>query len=317
LTAGSHSITSAEGRWSEAWVNPYLPWRRRTCIGASVASTDLQALQARMAGRIQIYIAPDCRGLPDRVELSCGTRPANVRETTNRVGGFAYEEGSRLPREPWRRPSGDEANSLITTEPPQETASSVSIVKLPGEFSDGVREAITGGTNENVLRLLGAICRIGEPVHCIGAGENLADLETVTVNHAKGEYIGIHVDTWDGLDVRSLHHASNRICINMGRSDRYFLFLPFSVTDAARLLAEELGPEWETPARHTEIGRQFMARFPNVPVIRCRVGPGEGYIAPTENLFHDGSSIGQSYPDQVFTVRGRIRPLSCVSADRS
>lgn len=262
-----------------------------------------------MASRVQIYIAPDCPGLSDRIELSSGTRLADARETTNLVGGFAYEEGARLPRAPWRPLTEEEAGNLIADRLPQDSSSSVSIVRLPGEFSDDVRQAIASGKQEDVVASLRAFCHLGEPVHCIGAGENLPGLETVTVNHSKRKYIGMHVDTWDELDVRSLHLATNRICINVGWSDRYFLFLPYSVTDAARVLAEDLGPDWQAPARHTEIGRQFMARFPDVPVIRCRLHPGEGYIAPTENLFHDGSSIGQRYPDRVLTVRGRIRPL--------
>jgi hypothetical protein len=52
-----------------------------------------------------------------------------------------------------------------------------------------------------------------------------------------------------------------------------------------------------------------MERFPDMPTVRCRLGPGEAYIAPTENLVHDGSSIGQSEIDEQFTIRGHIRPL--------
>ncbi|TMJ67326.1 MAG: hypothetical protein E6G80_17330 [Alphaproteobacteria bacterium] len=262
-----------------------------------------------MASRVQIHIAPDCPRFPERIELSSGTRLANAQEMTTLVGGFAYEQGSRLPREPWRRPTEEETASLIATELPRDMSTAVSIIKLPGEFSDSARDAIRTAENEDFLAPLRATCDFGEPVHCIGTGENLPGLKTVTVNHERGEYIGMHVDTWDEYDVQSLHFATNRICINIGWNARYFLFLPYSVADVACLLAEELGLGWEIPARHTEIGRQFMARFPDVPVVRCLLAPGEAYIAPTENLFHDGSSLGQSHKDEVFTVRGRIRPI--------
>ncbi|WP_145832119.1 hypothetical protein [Bradyrhizobium huanghuaihaiense] len=53
----------------------------------------------------------------------------------------------------------------------------------------------------------------------------------------------------------------------------------------------------------------FMERYANVPVIRCRLSPGEAYIAPTENLIHDASSEGEKTADVNFTIRGEIELL--------
>jgi hypothetical protein len=52
-----------------------------------------------------------------------------------------------------------------------------------------------------------------------------------------------------------------------------------------------------------------MEKYPEIPIVRCRLRPGEAYIAPTENLVHDGSSVGQGDIDRQFTIRGHIRPL--------
>ena len=49
--------------------------------------------------------------------------------------------------------------------------------------------------------------------------------------------------------------------------------------------------------------------FRTLPVVRCRLAPYEAYIAPTENLVHDGSTMGQRDLDQQFTVLGHIAPL--------
>src|SRR3954469_24991527 len=57
----------------------------------------------------------------------------------------------------------------------------------------------------------------------------------------------------------------------------------------------------------TLLGQLFMQRFPEVSVARCRIAPGVAYIAPTENLVHDGSSEGQRHADEHFTVLGHIR----------
>ena len=138
---------------------------------------------------------------------------------------------------------------------------------------------------------------------------NPANLKTVTYNQDTRQYNGLHVDNWDQLDLKSRHLATNRICVNIGQNDRYFLFLPFSLTDIARVLSDEMGSDWELPGRPTVIGRQFMEKYPEIPIVRCRLRPGEAYIAPTENLVHDGSSVGQGDIDRQFTIRGHIRPL--------
>ena len=275
--------------------------------------TPSTGLHARMNGRIKIHIASNCKESTNRIELSSGTRVADMRETTDLVHGAAYEEGARLPREPWRWPTEEEAESLIVASAPSNMANSIAIVKLPGKFSNEVREEIRSGNSESLevslLQPLRTICKLGEPLHCIGPSTNPANLTTVTINRDISRYNGLHVDNWDQTDLDSRHLATNRICINVGEEDRYFLFLPLSLMGIASLLSEEMGPQWEAPVRYTLIGRQFMERFPDVPVIRCRLAPGEAYVAPTENLIHDGSSVGQSQIDEQFTVRGHIRLL--------
>jgi hypothetical protein len=289
-------------RWTNENVNP------------TGASTAWLHLHTRMDGRIRIYVAPNCTESDNRIELSSGTRVADMRETTDLVHGTAYEEGARLPREPWRLATKEEYERLVVAETPSNMATSVAIVRLPGEFSDDRRQAIKSGSPEllevNLLQPLRTICQLGEPLHCAGLSKHPGNRKTTTINHKiSGQYIGLHVDRWDRFDLDSLHLATNRICVNIGQDDRYFLFLPFSLMAIASALSEKMGPDWEMPRRHYVIGRQFMERFPDVPVIRCRLAPGEAYVAPTESLVHDGSSVGQSDMDERFTIRGHIRPL--------
>ena len=269
-------------------------------------------IQPRMSGGVTIYFSPAC-DLSDRLALSNGTRVASARETTGQSDGPAYEQGARLPGEPWRRPTSDELASLVATEVPRNMAASIAIVRLPGEFSNATRDAIRTDTPEaletNLIHPLLTVCELHEPIHCIGLSRNPANLKTVTFNNSTRRYNGLHVDSWEQLGVDSLHLATNRVCINVGESDRFFLFLPFPLTAIATFLTQEMGPGWEMPGRLTALGRQFMERFPEIPVVRCRLAPGEAYIAPTENLVHDGSSAGQSGDDEQFTIRGHITPL--------
>jgi len=263
-------------------------------------------------GRVRIYIAPNCKTSADRIELSSGTRLADMRETADLDHGFAYEEGARLPREPWRRPTKEEIQSLTVAEVPSDMATSVAVVSLPDAPHNASLEIMRGFAKSheaNLLQALRTICELGEPVQCIGPSSHPADLKTVTINHSIALYNGLHVDNWDQAGLHSRHLATNRICFNIGQDDRYFLFLPISLMGITSLLAREMGPHWEASKRYTVIGRQFMELYPDVPIIRCRLAPGEAYIAPTENLVHDGSSVGQRNGDKAFTVRGHIRLL--------
>ena len=38
----------------------------------------------------------------------------------------------------------------------------------------------------------------------------------------------------------------------------------------------------------TILGRKFLRVFDDYPITRIRVKPGDAYIAPTENIVHDG-----------------------------
>jgi hypothetical protein len=270
------------------------------------AMTCLQSLSSRIPP-VQIYVSPALRPLGDRIELSRGTRVADEHE----VGDGGYEEGARLPREPWRLPTKEEVQRLVAAELPRDMAQSVAIVKLPGSLSDECRDAIRNNNNEaiqsNVIGPLQTICELGEPLNCIGPTSYQSNLKTTTVNRDLRRYIGLHVDNWDQLDVEYLDRATNRVCVNIGERHRHFLFLPFPLTKIVSRLADEMGADWVPPGRHTLIARQFMELFSDLPVIRCRLAPGEAYIAPTENLIHDGSSLGKDKIDEVFTILGHIK----------
>jgi hypothetical protein len=51
-----------------------------------------------------------------------------------------------------------------------------------------------------------------------------------------------------------------------------------------------------------------MQLYPTYPVVRLRIGPGEGYIAPTENVIHDGSTIGMTKWDLYLTMLDYFGP---------
>ena len=107
-------------------------------------------------------------------------------------------------------------------------ANSIAILKLPRELTYDSCQAIRNADSEtleiDLLRPLRTILELGEPLHCIRANANPANLKTVTINHDIKRFNGLHVDNWDGLDLDARHLATNRICINIGKGCRYFRF---------------------------------------------------------------------------------------------
>jgi hypothetical protein len=74
-------------------------------------------------------------------------------------------------------------------------------------------------------------------------------------------------------------------------------------------LARDLGLSTDpATVRAGALGTAFLSRFPLYPVLLVRLRPGEGYVAPTENIVHDASTEGATAPDLAYTYHGRFTP---------
>ena len=122
-------------------------------------------------------------------------------------------------------------------------------------------------------------------------------LRTVTYNPREERYLGLHLDSWEKQPLNKLAEVRNRLCINLGRSARYFLFINQEIRSLQRILGT---PQQSHPRT---LIQNFISSNPDYPVIRVKLNPFEAYIAPTENLIHDGSSEGQEFQDVQITLR--------------
>jgi len=129
----------------------------------------------------------------------------------------------------------------------------------------------------------------------------------------------LHFDSWDRLGPLDRGRATNRLCVNIGRGSRQFLFVPKPAAEAVRELAlrriDVLSDEQalRDSTGRLDLARRYLEVFPDTPVLRLRVLPGEAYIAPTENLIHDGSSDESIESDISVTVRGFFVPLATMT----
>lgn len=112
------------------------------------------------------------------------------------------------------------------------------------------------------------------------------NLPTTSFDSMRSQYIGLHLDNWDKLPLHQRDKARNRVCINLGKGPRYFLFINLPVLKIIEKLQIILGSG--ATIHHGNIAHEFFRCYPNYPVIKIKILPGEYYMAPTENILHDG-----------------------------
>lgn len=278
-----------------------------------------------------------------RVWLSSGTSRA-----VERVTAVRYSEDALIPSPPWRVPTRDECNVLWTREVPRDWRECVGLVRIPDGVlapfnklyieSVNTEEDYKALTNHpdyeaaltGVFEYIKLFCLSErDDLQTIGLSFNHSGLDTVTFDIKSNCYIGLHFDSWDRLPFRQRHQARNRICINMGREDRFLLSINLTAVEILHLLQEIQHQEvqkriwWRRVIPNsqkyydyaseacekmgaTSIGQEFMKCFPEYPVIKLRIAPREAYIAPTENMIHDGCTADKNRPDLKLTFLGHF-----------
>jgi hypothetical protein len=255
----------------------------------------------------------------DRLMISNGTAACGNLE----VEGLTYDEDAFWPGE-WRKPVEEEL-SVLTGNAVPHFSEDVGVVKLPPHIISlaetlGLKN-MTGEADlvklrqtqtETYMELSSALKKFiagytlsKEKQHAIGwVVNNLPNRRTLTINRKTNRYLGLHMDSWEAMTLSNLQHAPNRICINFGREPRYLLMVNLTMAQVYDMV-EDSGINFNSIGQD-KLTVNFFKRFPEYPVIRIRVNPYEAYIAPTENMIHDGCTEGVSSVDVHYTFRGFI-----------
>jgi uncharacterized protein len=275
---------------------------------------------------IRVVVFPD---IPvdsfNRIDVGTGTTRPSVD-----LQEWSYEEEAIVPHQNWRPLSPSERKVVVAPNPPKHTGMGIGITRIPQELLEPfqvLRSAADKTKREEELEPLLRSAGTAEGTRAIirhvrqhferpaahsdydelssGIAVKSPGLPTVTVESQTGKLIGLHVDDWYSLPLVRRHLSPNRICVNLGCEDRFFLFLNVPVAQMYRELKRS-GRKLRPDFGGTQIARTFMALYPSYPVLRLRISPGEAYIAPTENVVHDASSIEMSTMDVSLQIRGRF-----------
>lgn len=254
--------------------------------------------------------------LDDRLLLSSGTQAVDelIGDTNYRCKGF-------VPKEPWHLPTSDETKKLIISSPPEYNYNSIAIRKIPLEILNLVSTlefnqeyTLTQHSrnydcfNKNNVHFKSVILSYFKNLLLSGDNYEILDiyrgpkgLKITSFDPEEKIFVGLHTDNWDNLAWNKRNFARNRICINLGNEARYFLFINLTVaTILAKLKSCKFAIEREPSVN-------FLTLFHSYPVVKIKLEPGEYYIAPTDNIIHDGSTEGKQYHDLVLTLIGYFR----------
>ncbi|MFJ2744824.1 hypothetical protein ACIO3O_34785 [Streptomyces sp. NPDC087440] len=226
----------------------------------------------------------------DDLRDRCDT--ATVRQTSSEPG---HDQGAVVPGNDWAPLTAEEAERHQADDSTPDSIR-IELVRRPLPPLD---QDDLSGRLETAARLDPLDGRW--PTTLLGCTASPGNRTTTTEDSATGRRIGLHVDNFDRLPYARRHQGRRRLCLNLGPGARYLLIGDRDIQQICRTL--HTAPDRHHP--HTEdIRRYVTARHP-LRCLRIYLAPGEGYIAPTEFLPHDGSTAGIDQPSVAAFWLGR------------
>jgi len=278
-------------------------------------------------GVVLIDTVPARRQPRPRLTVSSGLRqapstwaPSDAKEQAC----IPYDASAVVAEADWR-PATDAELRILCGSDPVSPASSITVVRMPDNILDGLAQARAAlcsirdlaRANDYFSRQASlqlafdyAYQLMARDGACYPSGVrvNQAGLPTVTIDSSSGHLVGLHVDNWINSPITQRDSSPGRIAMNLGYEDRHLIYVNLPLERVWQLSCAP--GRAEEALFEPDLISGFARSCPAYPVARLRIAPGEAYIAPTDNIIHDGSSAGMANWDLFFTVVGhpRLRP---------
>lgn len=264
--------------------------------------------------------------------LDLDTSQLSINNGTELIERSNYLPKSFVPRQEWRTFHPEEID-LFTCLPDQwELGKYIGVIQLPEALTQPLRDIIDRSEFdpldperdldkisfnpdyqsivEKIATHLQYYCLSTDKIKSLGIHINRAGLITTTVDAIEflpdKPHVGLHLDSWEKAPLRRRHLSSNRICINLGHEPRCFLFINLSLIKIFEMLGLSTAVDISHYYRGIALPDKFMETFPDYPVIKLALAPSQAYIAPTENIIHDASTLGKQELDFSLTFIGKF-----------
>ena len=227
---------------------------------------------------------PDCHDVRGNIEIAYGDRRGfqgrcAITTVTYGTDDPGYDAESLLPAYGWA-PLPARLAVELSARPDAQVGALVELVRVPGVPAPDEIHRFQPFGERHSARFLGY-------TDC-AAGQRTTTTDTRTMRR-----LGIHLDNFDRMPLERRHESRRRIGINLGPGPRFLVLATVDIqalADVTPLIKRD---------PHTDQVRRYVAQGGELTCIRIRLEPGEGYVAPTELIPHDGSTMGMSMPSTV------------------
>lgn len=216
---------------------------------------------------------------------------ASRLQSTEHLRTRKYRTGSLIPAEPWLEVdcSGEPKNAFGPY-------GYVAVLRVPEPVMarfDG--EELSHAAVRSAVIDWAKPLSDGGILHIHGFHHNAAGEVGVTKDES-GQFLGLHIDSWEGPALSDRADRPNRLCINFGPGTRSFIYVPVSVT--------RMRNDGDQASVQDVIEHYCHSNADQLPVVAVEVPPGFAYVAPTELVVHDASTEHSREYCTTFTVRG-------------
>jgi hypothetical protein len=230
--------------------------------------------------------------------LCDGTQPSANLPTAGEFAGTA-----RLPQPPWRGLRSQELEMLYTADaarPAVAGGAAAACVEvfdpLPAaqDLSLQSPDAMRSYASRYLSVLMNSAGRPLQLTTALRLRYNEPGLFTSTRDPDDGgRLLGLHVDSQEGRVVCERRHCRRFLSINVGSGPRSLLFVNQLLDEIAAPGAIATAPQLVEPANRnaTDFARAWLDLHPRYPVLRVDIVPGGAYLAPVQNMIHDGSTL--------------------------
>jgi hypothetical protein len=266
-----------------------------------------------------------------KVYFSEGINPSerlSISEGVELMESEDYLPESYVPKEDFRQVTHRELVILEGKDNTENYAENLAILKLPNSFKTVIENLnMDGATSQNDLHTtIGTQKELSKQLNielnnfiepCLTSIKHKkvfgifwlkTNIRTVGIQETTKKHMGLHLDSGTTLPIQEYHQAPNRVCINIGKSTRYLLLINKTAKQLLEMIAEKMDTSHINSQE--DIMKAFFKNYPDYPVIKIALNPFEAYIAPTDNVIHDGTTVGMTSPDITIVLFGffNLRP---------
>jgi len=130
-----------------------------------------------------------------------------------------------------------------------------------------------------------------------------ANMDTVAFDNKTGIRFGLHFDRSSGASLFEKKLNKSRISINLGQEHRYIMFINLGIEKVFELVKQHK-PEIDETIDEVDLASHFFELYPDYPVIRYRQERFQCYVAPTDYIIHDGSTLNKTTKDRSMVYLG-------------